>query len=297
MTKKVSFLIINYNTKDLLEKCLNGLKGIYPNMEVIVVDNSSGDGSADMVRGNFDWVTLLSSPNNGLAYASNIALEKATGDYLLYLGTDAFPTPQAISRLVEYMDQNRLVGIITPKLVLRDGTADLHAHRGFPTPWASITYLTKLNKLFSRSKIFNRYYMGYQDMSIPHEIDLCIAHFMLVRREVFEKIGRWDERYFLYGEDVDFCYRTKQAGFKIIYHSNIEVLHYKGATVGIRRETKDISKASPETQKKARDESTKAMRLFYETHYEGKYPKPLTWVVLFGIDVLAWMRKMGLLLS
>jgi GT2 family glycosyltransferase len=120
---------------------------------------------------------------------------------------------------------------------------------------------------------------------------------MMVRKAVFEKIGKWDERFFLYGEDVDFCYRTKEAGFKIMYLPQFEVLHYKGATIGIRKQSEDISPASKETKKRMRTETTRSMKLFYEKHYKNKYPKCLTSLVIFAIELLGKLRDKGFLLG
>jgi len=291
--QKLSVIIVNFNTKDLLHKCLDNLKDIYSDLELIVVDNGSTDGSAQMVKQNFPQVILVENTNSGLAAGSNKGLEKATGDYLLYLGTDAFPTKDAIQGALEYMNKHLTIGVATCKLVTRDGKPDMDAHRGFPTPWAALTHFSGLNKVFPRTKLFNQYFLGYKNMTEPHEIDLCISHFMFIRKEVFASVGKWDEDFFVYGEDVDFCYRVKQAGWKIIYLPQFTVLHYKGATVGIRKETKDIKNAastSPETQKRMRAETTKAMKLFYEKHYTKKYPFLLRKLVYAGIDMLSKIR-------
>jgi GT2 family glycosyltransferase len=294
---KLSIIIVNYNTVELLEKCLFNLQEMGLPKEVVVVDNGSNDGSAQRVKDNFPDVILVEAQNNGLAVGSNLGLSRATGDYLLYLGTDAFPTQEVLAGIVEYMEENPEVGICTAKLVLRDGSPDPDAHRGFPTPWAALTHFSKLNKLFPKSKTFNQYFLGYKNFDEPHEIDLCISHFMFVRRKVFEDIGTWDEDFFVYGEDVDFCYRAKSAGWKIMYLPQFEVLHYKGAGVGIRKETKDIKTAastSEENKKRMRLETTKAMKTFYKKHYKDKYPKWLTGFVLFGIESLERLRRRGI---
>ncbi len=299
----LSTIIVNYNTKDLLEKCVRNLLEVYPDQEIIVVDNGSSDGSADMLSLEFsskissNKLCLIRAENNGLASGQNLGLKKAGGKYILYIGTDAFPKKGDIDGIIQYMDEHSDVGIVTPKLVLRNGEVDMHAHRGFPTPWASLTYFSRLSKIFPKSRLFNQYYLGYLNMDEPHEIDLCISHFMVVNRKVHEIIGEWDESFFLYGEDVDFCYRTKEAGFKIMYLPNFEVLHYKGASVGIRKETQDISSASAETRKRMKLETTKAMRIFYEKHYLKKYPMWLNRMVLLGTDVLRWARMRGWFLS
>ncbi len=324
--KKLSFIIVNYATKGLLEKNISNLLGVWENCEVIFVDNDSPDGSADFVEmrfGDDSRVILIRSQNNGLSAGYNKGLKIATGDYLVYLGTDSFPTKEALEGLVNYMEENLDVGIVTPKLFTRDGAVDIDAHRGFPTPWASITHFTYLDRLFPKSKIFNQYSRKYQDFNTIHEIDACLSHFMMVRPEVHKKIGEWDEDYFLYGEDIDFCYRTKQAGFKIMYMGNIPVLHYKGASVG-RDTSKDIDnvmntdfdkisfkgqvfeKGSADggftrknnsnlkdwMKKQISKESTDAMKTFYKKHLTRKYPFFLNWFVFLGIWVNEQIRSL-----
>jgi len=321
--KKISIILLNYCTKSLIEKNISNLLNAYENCEIIFVDSGSSDGSADLVQekyGTNSKVTLIRSKNNGIASGYNLGLKKATGDYILYLGTDAFPTKQALLSFVAYMDENPDVGLATGMLYLRDESIDKDAHRGFPTPWASLSHFLCLDKLFPRSKAFSGYYLGYRDISSVHEIDLCTSHFMFVRPSVHQKIGFWDENFWVFGEDVDFCYRVKQAGFKIMYLGNIKVLHYKGAAIG-RNTSKDIDSAltldfnsvdfkggkiekstgSVDVENKEKvskvkvsniklwmkikiaKESARAMRTFYKKHYIKKYPLPLTGLVFIGI--------------
>ena len=287
---KISIIIANYNTKSILRDCLNNLEGKYPNLEVIVVDNGSVDGSYEMVKKQFPWVKSIKEENKGISHAYNIGIEESTGDYYLFLGSDAFPKKETLSGLLNYMENNLRVGICTPKLLLRDGTLDMDAHRGLPTPWAAFTHFSKLGRLFPNTKIFGQYFLSYEDMSKPHEIGLCISHFMFVRKEVFDSVIGWDEDFFVFGEDVDFCYRVKEAGWKIMYLPQFEVLHLKGVSVGIRRSSKDISKASMDTKSKMRGHTVKAMKLFYEKHYMHKYPWVMTKIIYAGIRAMRFLR-------
>ena len=294
--KKITIIIVNYNTKDLLIKCIQNLLDIYPNKEIIAVDNGSTDGSPDGVKSNFNsnQIIFIESENKGLSAGYNLGLSKASGDYILYLGTDAFPDQKTISGIVNYFDdqENKNVGIATTKLITRDGKADMDAHRGFQTPWSTITHLAFLDRIFPKSRLFNQYFMGYQDFSKPHEIDACISHFMFVRKEVHEKIGNWDEDYFLYGEDLDFCYRAKEAGFKVMYLPQWETLHYKGASVG-RKTVKDLDDGSTKNatvKHVLSKERTHAMKLFVQKHLIDKYPKPLICLIYLGIFLLQLQR-------
>ena len=289
--KKVSIIIVNYNTKAVLNECLRNLEGIYADLEIIVVDNASSDGSAAMVKATFANVILIEAQNNGLAAGYNLALEKATGDYILFLGSDAFPELTTVEGMVGFFEENSDVGIATCKLILRDGNLDMDAHRGFPTPWAALTHFSGLNKFFFKSKIFNRYFLGWHDLDKPHEIDLCISHFMMVRKKVFEDVGSFDEGFFVYGEDVDFCYRAKYTGWKVMYLPQWQATHYKGVTVGTRKESADITKASEETVSKMKKSSVDAIKIFYEKHYVSKYPKIITWAIFKAIDFLYYTRR------
>ncbi len=290
--QKVSVLITNYNTKDTLRECLlNLLTNNYENLEVILFDNASPDGSAEMVKVEFPRVLLIASAQNkGIAFGNNKSFDLATGDYILYIGSDAFPTKEVFLGMIEYMNDNPQVGLATAKLVTKNGQLDMDAHRGFPTPWTAATHFSRLNRVFKKSRTFNQYYREYEDFSQPHEIDACISHFMFVRKSVVTQINGWDEDYFVFGEDIDFCYRIKEAGYKIMYLPQFEVLHYKGTSVGIRKTSSAISRASLETKVKMTQAQTNAMRIFYKKHYSKKYPKILTGIIIGSIAILASTR-------
>ncbi len=293
---RLATLIVNYNTKDVLRECLKNLAQVAPpGTKIIVVDNASKDGSEDMVAAEFSGADLIRTENKGLAAGYNLGMTHAgDAEYLLFMGTDAFPTPSCINGVMAFIAANKDIGAATAKLVLRDGSLDMDAHRGFPTPWSALTHFAGLDRKFPKSRILNKYFMGWSNMDKPHEIDLCISHFMLVRQEVFAKIGQWDEDFFVYGEDVDFCWRVKQAGFKIYYLPQFDCLHYKGVSVGTRKETADITKADAATKKRMKEESTRVMKLFYQKHLAKNYPKLLTTLVLKSIDLLTSARSHGL---
>jgi hypothetical protein len=262
-------------------------------LEIIVVDNASADGSASMVETDFNWVKLVKlSENKGLAFGNNAGLEASSGEYLLYLGSDAFPERDTISGMVDYFDSHPDVGIATCKLVLRDGTLDKDAHRGIPTPWVALTHLSKLSKLFPKSRIFNQYFMDYEDFTVPHEIGMCISHFMMIRRDVLLKANKWDTAYFLFGEDVDMCYQVKSLGFKVMYLPQWKALHYKGATIGLRKTSQDVAKASRETKVRSAKNRADAMTLFYRKNMMNKYPKLVTYGTLAGIALFNKVRNL-----
>ncbi|MBN1162614.1 glycosyltransferase family 2 protein [Patescibacteria group bacterium] len=303
--KKIDFVIVNYNTAELLKKCVDNLADIWPNMEIIVIDNDSSDGSREICEeySQKGKIRFIRSKNEGLASAHNKALNISKADYICYLGTDAFPTKDAIKKLFGFMEISDGAGILSPKLVLRDGSIDWDAHRGFPTPLAAMTHFLSLDKLFFKSELFNQYFQGWKNLSKPHEIDACISHFMFTKGKIYEDGIKWDEDYFVFGEDIDFCYRVKEKGYKIYYLPQIEVLHYKGASIGRKQskkilgENKNIRRIPIETKVKMARASTEAMRLFYRKHYMDKYPMWITSVIFNVIRVLEFIRITKVYLS
>jgi len=292
--KKLTVVICTYNERRFVEDCLSNLEKIknttYPGLEVIVKDQASTDGSAELIEKKFRWVKLIRGSNDGISAAYNIGCKASTGDYLLFLGMDAFPEKETLPGMVNYFEENPTVGAAVCKLVLGDGSLDMDAHRAFPTPWLALSRILGLGKLFPKSRIFNGYFMPGEDMSQPHEIDLCTSHFMLVRREVLDEIGGFDEDFVLYGEDVGVCYRIKKAEWKIMYLPRWKARHLKGGSVGIRKTTRKLVQKSLEHRLKMQRLSTRAMRQFMEKHYADKYPKIVLSLVFFAISILGTIR-------
>lgn len=298
-----SFIIVNYNTKDLLKKCIENLlsmKAKHNDLEIIVVDNLSFDGSVEMIEYEFkDQVILIKNNVNNLPIAHNLGVERSQGQYIIHLGSDCYPTYEAINQLKKYCENNIEVGICTGKLINKNGEIDWDSHRGITTPWSTLTHFLRLDKRFPKSKLFNSYFLGYKDMSQPHEIGACISHFMFIPKTTYQKVGKWDTDYFMYGEDIDFCYRVIQAGLKIMYLPNIEILHLKGGGVG-RKTTDGIDNASRRDynhMKKVSLERTNAMKIFYKKRLSEKHSFLLNSFVYLGIDLLKMVRKINFLLK
>lgn len=293
MAKKLdlSIIIVNYNTKVLLRQCLRSLMS---NFEIIVVDNGSKDGSPEMVEKEFPKAKLIKNKENlGFANGNNQALRRAQGKYILFLNSDTVVPKKTIASLLSYLDEHPRVGVVTPRLELRNGKVDLDCHRGFPTPWASFCYFTGLEKLFPRSRLFGRYHQTWKDLFTIHEMDACCGAFLLTRKKVLKEVGGFDESYFFYGEDLDLCFRIKQKGWKIVYHPKLSAIHYKGTSSGLREETRDISQVDRETRLKVARASTEAMRIFYNKFYREKYPFWVTSFVLLGIKIKSFSRTLA----
>lgn len=289
----LSIIIVNFNTYKFLKECINS---IYKNApifasEIIVVDNASSDGSADKIHKNFPRVRLIANKKNiGFAAANNQGIKQASGKYILLLNPDTVISKNVLDRTAGLMDQNPQAGIVTCKVVLAGGSLDDACHRGFPTPWNAFCYFSGLAGLFPKSKLLNGYHLGFCDMDKTHEIDACAGAFMLIRREAGEMVRWLDEDYFWYGEDLDFCYRIKQAGWKVMFTLEAEIIHYKGVSSGIKRHSQSISSADKSTQLFATKSRFEVMRIFYDKHYKGKYPVWLTALIFSAIKFKEYLN-------
>ncbi len=290
----LSVVIISYNTKDLLFDCL---KSIYraqqpsKGLEVIVIDNNSQDNSVEMVKKDFPKVNLIANKDNkGFAAANNQGVQIATGKYLLFLNSDTKISSQALVKPLKYLQKNPQVGGITVKLLLPSGELDPDNHRGFLTPWTALTKFSGLYKLFPKYKLFNNYYQSYKNFNKTHPIDVTAGSYLMMPKKVFDKLGGWDESYFFYGEDIDLSYRINQAGYRIVYYPKVTTLHYKGASSGLRKESKRIARPPKETRIKVARSSTEAMKIFYQKFYQDKYPFYVREPVLFAIRTMGWFR-------
>jgi hypothetical protein len=269
----LSVVIVNYNTRDLLRDCLkSALESRGPiAFEVAVVDNASTDGSADMVRQEFPQLRLIASPvNGGYAYANNLGLRAAQpARYCLLLNPDTVLPPSALADMVAYMDSKPDAGVAGPRLVLADGSLDLACRRGFPSPAVSLYRFSGLSRLFPRSRRFGRYNMTYLDPDEEAEVDSVVGAFMMVRAEAIAQAGLLDEAFFMYGEDLDWAFRIKQAGWKVYYNPAVTVLHYK--------------RAASRHSKRAQYEFQRAMLVFYRKHYAATTNRLLHSLILCGL--------------
>ena len=284
----LSIIIVSYNTKEFLKKCLDSVyktsKGF--SFEIIVSDNNSKDGSVEMVKKEFKDIILIENKENlGFSKANNLGVKKSSGRYVLFLNSDTVVYPNTLKHIIDFMDKEKQAGAVTCKLEMPNGKIDDASHRGFPTPWNSFTHFSGISKLLGKTKLFGGYNLGYMDLSRVHEIDALAGAFMFVRKEAGEDAGWWDEDYFFYGEDIDFCYVLKQKGWKVFYVPEVSILHYKGVTGGIKKHSKGFSTADKSTKNKATYERFRAMRLFYKKHYEQKYPWVVTRLVYLGISL------------
>ena len=292
----LSIVIVSYNTKEFLGRCLDSIfESTLKDLEVIVVDNASKDGSVEEIRKFDSKVKIIENKENvGFSKANNQGVKIVKGKYLLFLNPDTVVNKDTLSTLISFMENTKDAGVVTCKVILPDGNLDDSAHRGFPTPWNAFCYFSGLEKLFPRFKLFAGYHMGWEDFTKTHEINACAGSFMLVRREAGDQIKWWDEDYFFYGEDLDFCIKLKEKGWKIYYYPHVSITHYKGVSSGIKKISKEITTADLETKRFATKHRFSAMKILYEKHYQNKYPKIINWLVLKGINLKFWLSMKSL---
>ncbi len=228
----LSVIIVNYNGGRILRECLDRLwRELRPGWQVLLVDNASADGSADGIEALYPGLSVIRNADNaGFARANNQAMRLATGACVLLLNPDVTIEPGAIATAIAYLDSHPDVSMLGPKILLADGRPDPAARRSFKTPETYLFKMTGLSRLFPRHPRFGRYYLSYLDDGEIADVDSIVGAFMLVRRSVIDEIGMLDERFFMYCEDEDWCWRAKQAGGRVVYHPGVVVHHRKGSS-------------------------------------------------------------------
>jgi GT2 family glycosyltransferase len=263
MEYDLSVIIINYNTRQDLQNCL---ASIYKSchrvkFQVLVVDNASLDGSASMVASLFPQVTLIRSAENlGFARANNRALLHRQSPFVLLLNPDTIIVDHVFDDTIDFLKTRPEVGMVTCKLVKADGSLDLACRRSLPTLFDGFCRASGLARLFPKSRIFARYNLTYLDENAINEVEAVNGAFMMVRSQAISDVGLLDEQFFMYGEDLDWCYRFRQQGWKIYYLPRPSVIHLKGQA-GKKQSTRMIR------------EFFRAMELYCHKH-RGSLPRP-----------------------
>lgn len=228
---QLSIIIINYNVKYFLEQCLCSVLHATKQIEaeIIVVDNNSPDDSIFYLRNKFPQVKFIENDTNvGFAKANNQALKMCKGEYILYLNPDTLLPEDVLINCLYFFKTNIHAGAAGVKMVDGNGEFLPESKRSFPSPIASFYKLAGLAKLFPASKIFNRYALGYLHEDEVHEVDVLSGAFMMTRKSIAENLNGFDEDFFMYGEDIDFSYRIKHAGYKNYYLGTNAIIHFKG---------------------------------------------------------------------
>ncbi len=234
-------VIVSWNVKELLEVCLRSVSAAAStndlSVHTVVIDNASTDGSANLVRQRFPDVELIASSENlGFARANNLALRKYEDQarYLLLLNPDTVVPADVFSKTVAFMDSSPDAGVLGCRIIKPDGVLDWPCKRSFILPSVLFYKALGLDRLFPKSKRFGRYQMTFVDENEIHEVDSVVGAFMLVRQECIKEIGALDESFFMYGEDLEWCYRAKSFGWKVYYVPTATIVHYKGKSTSKR---------------------------------------------------------------
>lgn len=227
MSADVSVIVASHNTRAYLERCLRGLGAEH---EVIVVDSMSTDGSRELVRDEFPHVRLVELDTNpGYGGALNKGIASASGAFLIVMNGDAWPQPGAVERLVAFAESEPQAGVVGPRLVYPDGTLQPSV-RGFPTLWRLATEYLFLRWLAPRSRLLNAFYGSGFDHSTRREAEFLVGAVLLVRGKTLAEIEGFDERFFMYNEEVDLCYRARAAGWKVVFWPGAEFVHVGGGS-------------------------------------------------------------------
>lgn len=263
----ISVIIINYMTYEVTIRAIESVicqsKDI--DYEIIVVDNGSPnlDGNRlkdySLRRGGF--IFFQCKENLGFAAGNNYGLEFANGDYILFLNSDTELTKNSLKLGVDYMENNPSIGALGTRLITPDGNLDHGCKRGFPTPMASMFYYFKLSKYMKDKEKYDAYKLSYLDDKKVHCVDVVSGAFLMMRKSVIDEVGSFDDLFFMYGEDIDLCYRIKNYGYEVVYNPDLgDVIHYKGQSMK-KRKVKTIINFYD------------SMILFYNKNYLDKYLK------------------------
>lgn len=296
----ISVVMLSFNTRDTTRRCLLELDALcaltpHVQVEVIVVDNASSDGSAamlsDLALSHCTYTLIPQDHNMGFSAGNNVGINRAKGRYVLLLNSDVMvsTTPRSIdlAKICAYMDAHAKVGALTVRVELPGGTLDRASHRGFPTVWRSLTYFAGLERAVETlrlnhtalGRLMGGYHLVDADLGKEHEIDAGTAAFLLCRTEVIRELGGFDEQFFMYGEDLDLCYRIKEKGYQVVWYPVATVTHLKYQS--------GLMATDPTTRRRIRWYYYDAMERFFLKHYAADTCPCLRYL----IRGVLWIRK------
>ncbi|MBC7848648.1 MAG: glycosyltransferase family 2 protein [Chitinophagaceae bacterium] len=270
----VSIIIVNYNVKYFLEQCLRSVAKAIETLdaEVFVVDNCSTDDSMSYLKDKFSFVQFLTNERNeGFAIANNRALANAQGRTILFLNPDTILGESSLTNSIQFLQSSSDIGAVGVRMIDGSGKYLPESKRGFPDAWTSFCKMSGLTRLFPGSKIFAPYYLGHLISTQNHVVDALSGAFMLVKKQALEKIGGFDERFFMYAEDIDLSYRIQKAGYKNYFFSDTTIIHFKGESTTRNGEHSRLF--------------YRAMIQFVEKHYSGKTAGIERFLLKMGIKV------------
>lgn len=275
MDTLISAIIVNYNAGDSLRECVDSLLACPLDMEIIVVDNASADGSLEALNDSPEINIIRNSKNLGFSAACNIGIKASSGSYKLFLNPDCSFVPGSIGRLLNCLQSSEQVGMVGGVLVNPDGSEQAGARRSVPTPWRSFVRAFGLTRFRNRwPRLFDDFNLHQQPIpDQPIEVEAISGACMLIKNEAIDEVGLWDEGYFLHCEDLDWCMRFRQKGWKILFDPSVKIVH----ALGVCGEGRPVF---------VEWHKHKGMMRFYRKFFRHQYPLPLMLLVFVGV----WLR-------
>jgi GT2 family glycosyltransferase len=277
----VTLVVVDYRNPELLGRSLARVFAADPTpADVVVVDVDPLEDLTlpEAVMSVDDGPRLrvaTTSDNPGYSAACNRGADGAQTEWLLFMNSDVMVEPDTLGAVLDEVGEDPTVGIATPRLDLPDGGIDHACHRGIPSPLDSLWYKTRLDRVFRGSRRFGRYRMTWLDPVGVHDIEACTGAFLLIRRDVLEAVGGWDERYWFYAEDLDLCLRVTQAGWRVRYVGTASALHLKGVSSHLRRRDSELDEGQRETRRRVQRAIVESHHRFYREHLEAGTARPL----------------------
>ena len=275
---QLSIIILNYNVKHFLKACIKSVQKAIQNLEaeIIVVDNASTDGSKEMMQLLFPEITYLYQNDNvGFPKGNNIGIKIAKGEFICILNPDTIVAEDTFEILLREYQQLKNPGILGCRLVDGSGEFLPESKRGIPTPWVAFTKVLSLYKIFPNSKLFNRYYSQQVPENSTGAVDILVGAFMLMKRELYLKIGGFDEKCFMYADDIDLSYLVLKTGLQNYYVPKTTIIHFKGEST--RKDGKYMNRFKD------------AMQFFYKKHF--RTPWWFNGIMNLGIALFALKKK------
>ncbi len=279
----ISVVIVNYKVPEYLKETIRSIcdAHLYEKTEIIVIDNDSRDQSQEIITAQFPEVIWIQMKNNvGFGKACNIGVKQAQGEYILLLNPDTVISKNTLTTSIDFMREHSEVGLMGPKILNTDGSLQQSCHRSFPSPMDAFFHVSGLSKLFPKSKLFGKYHLTHLDPDISVQVDAVSGSFMFISRSLFNQIGGFDERFFMYGEDLDICWRVSDAGYKVWYFPGTQIIHRK-------------AKSSSKVKIRSRIAFYEAMIIFsakYKNRQRGFFPG---WFIFIGIFIQAVISISG----
>jgi GT2 family glycosyltransferase len=272
---QLSIIIVSYNVRYFLEQCLLSVQKAMRNIdgELIVVDNASQDGTLDFLQPLFPGVQFIANETNtGFAKANNKALARCRGEYVLFLNPDTLLPEDCLEQCLGFIGEHPGAAAMGIRMLDGSGRFLPESKRAFPSLRASFFKLTGLAALFPRSGFFNQYALGQLNQYHHHKVEVLAGAFILARRQVLEQLGGFDERFFLYGEDIDLSYRIRKAGYQVLYFAGSSIIHFKGESAA----SAGLSRVKFFYQ---------AMLVFVQKHYQAGAAKRFAWLIRLAITI------------